>query len=76
MSGCPPEEILAGFLDGDVSGEELVQLESHLLRCDECREAASCEGMHINQVRAHGYAQMRPIRAPGSGLRASGQEPR
>jgi hypothetical protein len=31
------------------------------LRCAECTETSSCRGMHINYVRAHGYAAMRPI---------------
>jgi MoaA/NifB/PqqE/SkfB family radical SAM enzyme len=34
------------------------------LRCKSCSETARCEGMHINQVRAHGYAQMQPIVSP------------
>ena len=31
------------------------------LRCRDCRENASCGGMHINHVRAHGYAVMEPL---------------
>lgn len=31
------------------------------LRCGSCRANASCDGMHVNHVRAHGYALMRPI---------------
>ena len=31
------------------------------LRCRGCAHDASCEGMHVNQVRAHGYAWMSPI---------------
>jgi MoaA/NifB/PqqE/SkfB family radical SAM enzyme len=31
------------------------------LRCRDCRENATCEGMHINHVRAHGYQVMSPI---------------
>jgi MoaA/NifB/PqqE/SkfB family radical SAM enzyme len=31
------------------------------LRCKECVEDERCTGMHINAVRAHGYAQMRPV---------------
>lgn len=30
-------------------------------RCRECVHDASCEGLHINQVRAHGYGWMRPV---------------
>jgi hypothetical protein len=31
------------------------------LRCGECRENQRCDGLHINHVRAHGYAVMAPI---------------
>jgi MoaA/NifB/PqqE/SkfB family radical SAM enzyme len=31
------------------------------LRCDDCRERASCPGMHVNFIRAHGFAPMQPI---------------
>ncbi len=31
------------------------------LRCGDCRENARCAGMHINHVRAHGYAVMQPL---------------
>ena len=31
------------------------------LRCRTCAHDASCEGLHINQVRAHGYRWMQPI---------------
>jgi MoaA/NifB/PqqE/SkfB family radical SAM enzyme len=31
------------------------------LRCKQCVENDRCPGMHINAVRAHGYAQMQPI---------------
>lgn len=31
------------------------------LRCNECVESASCRGVHINFVRAHGYAPLEPI---------------
>jgi MoaA/NifB/PqqE/SkfB family radical SAM enzyme len=31
------------------------------LRCKACVENDRCTGMHINAVRAHGYAQMQPI---------------
>ena len=30
-------------------------------RCRACRFDARCEGMHINHVRAHGYAAMQPV---------------
>jgi MoaA/NifB/PqqE/SkfB family radical SAM enzyme len=32
------------------------------LRCRECSLDQGCTGMHINAVRAHGYAQMEPVR--------------
>jgi hypothetical protein len=31
------------------------------LRCRRCSHDAACEGMHINWVRAHGFAPMHPI---------------
>lgn len=33
------------------------------LRCVECVHAASCRGLHVNYVRAHGYAELEPVRA-------------
>lgn len=35
------------------------------LRCSACMHADGCEGMHINHVRAHGYAVMRPVTPHG-----------
>lgn len=32
------------------------------LRCKECVHSEACRGMHITWVRAHGYAQMQPVR--------------
>ncbi len=34
---------------------------SKSLRCRSCVHDAECAGLHINQVRAHGYAWLRPI---------------
>ena len=31
------------------------------LRCRGCAYDATCEGLHVNQVRAHGYAWMQPV---------------
>jgi hypothetical protein len=31
------------------------------LRCRGCVHDATCEGLHVNQVRAHGYAWMKPV---------------
>lgn len=36
---------------------------SKSLRCRSCVHDAACGGLHINQVRAHGYAWMRPVPA-------------
>ncbi|MEM7607950.1 MAG: radical SAM protein [Myxococcota bacterium] len=36
------------------------------LRCRECVEYEGCSGVHINQVRAHGFAMMVPL-APSDG---------
>ncbi|HEX9051071.1 MAG TPA: hypothetical protein VF841_11110, partial [Anaeromyxobacter sp.] len=30
-------------------------------RCAGCREAGRCPGAHVNEVRAHGFAFMRPV---------------
>ena len=34
------------------------------LRCEGCREVARCPGQHVNAIRAHGFAVMRPEDAP------------
>ncbi len=34
---------------------------SKSLRCRSCVHDASCEGLHINQVRAHGYRWLTPV---------------
>ncbi len=31
------------------------------LRCTGCKHTGSCRGMHVNQVRAHGFSLMQPI---------------
>lgn len=36
------------------------------LRCKGCAHNATCDGMHINYVRAHGYAVMEPVPPPAS----------
>ncbi len=33
-------------------------------RCSQCREQARCVGLHINAIRAHGFASMMPIGPP------------
>jgi MoaA/NifB/PqqE/SkfB family radical SAM enzyme len=33
------------------------------LRCADCSETRSCDGMHVNFVRAHGYQVMQPLTA-------------
>ena len=33
------------------------------LRCRGCSHAATCDGMHVNYVRAHGYGVMQPVTA-------------
>lgn len=40
------------------------------LRCKTCVHDASCRGMHVNYVRAHGYGAMRPVLAPESAAHA------
>ena len=34
---------------------------SKSLRCRRCVHDGECEGLHINQVRAHGYAWLEPV---------------
>lgn len=36
------------------------------LRCAECDHEAACRGLHVNHVRAKGYAVMQPVRAESS----------
>ncbi len=36
------------------------------LRCKTCVHDAGCRGLHINYVRAHGYAAMQPVLAAGA----------
>ena len=37
------------------------QYRSKALRCKDCTQNATCTGLHINYVRAHGYALLQPI---------------
>ncbi|HEX8794825.1 MAG TPA: radical SAM protein [Polyangiaceae bacterium] len=34
------------------------------LRCASCVHTSRCEGAHVNFIRAHGYASLRPVTAP------------
>jgi MoaA/NifB/PqqE/SkfB family radical SAM enzyme len=34
------------------------------LRCKECVHEADCRGLHVNQVRAHGFAWLEPVKDP------------
>ena len=34
---------------------------SKSVRCGSCVHDATCAGLHINQVRAHGYAWLQPV---------------
>ena len=42
----------------------LDRFQTKSLRCRGCVHDAGCRGLHINYVRAHGYAAMRPIMRP------------
>ncbi len=35
---------------------------SKSIRCRDCAKASTCDGMHINWIRAHGYGRLSPIR--------------
>ena len=37
------------------------------LRCRDCIHERDCRGLHVNQVRAHGYGVMRPVASDGAG---------
>lgn len=46
------------------------------LRCRDCVHDAACRGLHVNQVRAHGYAPLKPVpAAPSAGTVASSSVP-
>jgi pyruvate-formate lyase-activating enzyme len=36
------------------------------VRCSECAENASCRGVHVNWVRAHGFAPLSPLGEPAT----------
>lgn len=36
------------------------------LRCGTCAHTASCRGLHVNYVRAHGYGEMAPVASAGA----------
>ncbi len=38
------------------------------LRCRGCSHDASCDGLHVNYVRAHGYSVMQPITAEATAI--------
>jgi MoaA/NifB/PqqE/SkfB family radical SAM enzyme len=40
------------------------------LRCGQCAENATCRGVHVNWVRAHGFAPLDPIRKADAGPNA------
>ena len=42
-------------------------------RCKTCVHFATCPGVHINFVRAHGYAPLQPIESPGARSGSSSQ---
>ena len=37
LPACPSEEILAAFVDGKLSAQELSEVEFHILTCPLCR---------------------------------------
>ena len=64
-----PESLDAGMMQPDGRLEIFRYTRRYILegyrtksrRCRECVHDADCEGLHINQARAHGYRWMRPI---------------
>lgn len=43
------------------------------LRCGKCSENAACRGVHVNWVRAHGFAALAPLGAPAADADATEQ---
>ena len=43
------------------------------LRCGRCSENATCRGVHVNWVRAHGFAALEPLGAPAADADATAQ---
>jgi hypothetical protein len=64
-----PESLDAGMMQPDGRLEIFRYTRRYILegyrtksrRCRECVHDAKCQGLHINQVRAHGYRWMRPV---------------
>jgi MoaA/NifB/PqqE/SkfB family radical SAM enzyme len=44
------------------------------LRCGKCSENATCRGVHVNWVRAHGFAALAPLGAPATDTDADATE--
>ena len=40
-SDCPPLEMLAAYLEGKLTGQEMSSIEAHFLRCSKCRKLIS-----------------------------------
>lgn len=68
--GAPPRDVLhADTLrpDGRIdllawAGRYVAEgARTRSLRCGGCAEVATCAGAHVNEVRAHGFAFMRPV---------------
>jgi molybdenum cofactor biosynthesis enzyme MoaA len=65
----PPPTLDAAMLDDDGTLEifryarryVLDRFYTKSLRCKSCKHDGECRGLHINYVRAHGYAVMQPI---------------
>jgi hypothetical protein len=67
-----PDTLDTAMLDGDGRLEifryarryVLEHYRTKSLRCRACVHDGDCRGLHVNQVRAHGYGVMRPVPAP------------
>jgi MoaA/NifB/PqqE/SkfB family radical SAM enzyme len=69
MPRTPPKTLDASMLDAD-GRLEIFRYTRRFIearyftksrRCATCAHTANCAGLHINYVRAHGYAVMRPV---------------
>jgi hypothetical protein len=59
----------AGRLDPDRFVTRYIQdrYRAHSLRCDACMHRRRCPGLHVNLIRAHGFAVLQPVINPPNG---------
>jgi anti-sigma factor RsiW len=52
MTECPPDEVLAAYVDNALSAAEREELESHLSDCAQCRKTLAM-AIKSSSVRRH-----------------------